>query len=98
VISRYFPLETDKIFAGHIELDESHFGGIRKGKRGGKVYTIVVDDTKSDTLLPVMTKKTALDSVAYTDSYRSYNALDISDFHHERIKSFKSVCQREEAH
>ena len=45
----------------------------------------MIDDTKSNTLLPIITKKVALDSVVYTDSYKSYNALDISDFHHERI-------------
>ena len=27
----------------------------------------------------------APDSVVYTDCYRSYNALDVSDFHHHRI-------------
>ena len=52
-------------FCGKIELDESYFGGIRKGKqgrgavgkvpvfgllkRGGKVYTQVIENTKSDT-------------------------------------------------
>jgi len=39
-------LEANEIFAGHIKLDESYFGGVRKGKRGGKVFTIVVDDIK----------------------------------------------------
>ena len=54
-------------------------------KRGGKVYTQVVTDTKTDTLMPIITEKIAPDSVVYTDSYRSYNALDVSDFYHHRI-------------
>jgi len=27
-------LEANEVFAGHVELDESYFGGVRKGKRG----------------------------------------------------------------
>jgi len=88
-------------FCGKIELDESYFGGIRKGKRGrgaagktpvfgilkrgGKVYTQVINNTKSETLLPIIRQKIKPDSVVYTDSYRSYNALDISEFKHFRI-------------
>ena len=65
--------EADEIFSGLIELDESYFGGVRKGKRGrgaagkvavfgilkrqGKVYTVVVEDTKINTLLPVIKRK-----------------------------------------
>ena len=54
-------------------------------KRGGKVFTKVVNDTKAVTLMPLITKKIAPDSIVYTDCYRSYNALDVSDFHHHRI-------------
>ena len=35
--------------------------------------------------MPIITQKIAPDSVVYTDCYRSYNALDVSDFYHERI-------------
>ena len=77
------------------------FDGVRKGKRGrgaagkvavfgilkrgGKVYTKVVGDTKSETLMPLITRKISPDSVVYTDCYRSYNTLDVSHFYHERI-------------
>lgn len=40
---------------------------------------------QTDTLMPIIASKIKPDSVAYTDSYRSYNALDISDFKHFRI-------------
>jgi len=88
-------------FCGKIELDESYFGGIRKGKRGrgaagkipvfgilkrgGKVYTQVIQDTKSSTLMPIIREKIKPDSIVYTDCYRSYNALDVSEFKHYRI-------------
>ena len=101
VIEHYLSLEAHDIIAGQIELDESYFGGVRKGKRGrgaagkiavfgilkrgGKVFTMIVDDTKSNTLLPIIVRKVAPDSIVYTDSYLSYNALDVSKLHHERI-------------
>jgi transposase len=88
-------------FCGKIELDESYFGGMRKGKRGrgaagkvpvfgilkrgGQVYTQVIDDTKSATLMPIIREKIKPDSIVYTDCYRSYNALDVSEFKHYRI-------------
>ena len=101
VINHDLSHQAHEIFDGQVELDESYFGGVRKGKRGrgasgkiavfgvlkrgAKVFTVVVDDTKSNTLLPIIAKKVAPDSVIYTDSYKSYNALDVSDFYHERI-------------
>ena len=101
IIAYHLELEADEVFEGHVELDESYFGGARKGKRdrgaagktavfgilkrGGKVYTKVVVDTKASTLMPIITSKIAPDSVVYTDCYRSYNALDVSGFYHERI-------------
>lgn len=73
VIAYHLELQADEIFEGSVELDESYFGGQRKGKRGrgaagkiaafgilkrhGKVYTIVVENTKQDTSLPVIKRK-----------------------------------------
>ena len=51
----------------------------------GQVYTQVIDNTKSETLLPIIRQKIKPDSVVYTDFYRSYNALDVSEFKHFRI-------------
>lgn len=34
IIAWQMELQADDIFAGEIELDESYFGGARKGKRG----------------------------------------------------------------
>ncbi|QLD33620.1 IS1595 family transposase [Mannheimia varigena] len=90
-----------EMFEGEIEVDESYFGGSRKGKRGrgaagktavfgllkrdGKVYTVVVPNTQSATLLPIIREKVKLDSIVYTDFYRSYDVLDVSEFNHFRI-------------
>ncbi len=89
VTTYYLEQEYHEIFDGIVEFDESYFGGVRKSKRGrgaaGKVYAKVIGDTKSETLMPLITRKIAPDSVVYTDCYRSYNALDVSPFYPERI-------------
>ena len=42
-------------------------------KRNGRVYTVVVDNAKSDTLMPVIKQKIMPDSIVYTDSLNSYS-------------------------
>ena len=90
---------------GEIELDERYFGGIRKGKRGrgaagkvpffgilkrgGKVYTQVIPDAKSQTLMPIIQEKIQPDSIVYTDCWRGYNVLDVSAFKHYRMNHSK---------
>ncbi len=54
-------------------------------KRKEKDYAKILDDTKIRTQMPVIERKIAPDSIVYTDNDRSYNALDISGFHHHRI-------------
>lgn len=91
----------DELLAGEVEVDESYFGGVRKGKRGrgaagkvpvfgllkrgGKVFVLPINDASSDTLMPIIRKKIKPDSVVYTDAFRSYNVLDVSEFKHYRI-------------
>ena len=85
-----------EMFDGEVEADESYFGGHRKGKRGrgaadkvavfgilkrgGKVYTVVIENAKRETLFPVITKKIMPDSIVYTDCLSSYDVLDVSGF------------------
>lgn len=98
-------------FCGNIELDESYFGGTRKGKRGrgaagkvavfgllkrgGKVYTQIILDAKSDTLMPIIRQKVEPDSIVYTDCWKAYNALDVSEFKHYRINHSKLFAQKQ---
>ena len=67
-------------------------------KRGGKVYTKIVQDTKTDTLLPIIRRKIVPDSVVYTDFYRSYNVLDVSEFHHHRINHSTHFAEKKHNH
>ncbi|OTG88838.1 IS1595 family transposase [Acinetobacter sp. ANC 3813] len=101
IIMYHLDQDAIEVFQGQIELDESYFGGARKGKRGrgtagkvivfgllklnGKVYTAIVPDTKSSTLMPVIVNKITPDSIVYTDHWHSYNALDVAGFSHYRI-------------
>ncbi len=108
IITYHLAQKEHEVFDGTVELDESYFGGARKGKRGrgaagkvavfgilkrgGKVYTKVVVNTKAGTLMPVIARKIVPDSIVYTDCYRSYNAWDVSDFYHERINHSKLLA------
>ena len=110
VIKAHLDEESKELFKGQIELDESYFGGTRKGKRGrgaagkvavfgmlkrqGKVYTVVVPDTSENTLIPEIVKKIKLHSIVYTDGYKSYNSLDVSGFHHHRINHSESFVNK----
>ena len=101
----YQATEDETPFHGEIEVDESYFGGHRKGrrgrgaagkvpvfgllKRGGHVYARVIPDTKSKTLMKIIERRVVPDSIVYTDSYRSYNVLDVSEFKHYRINHSK---------
>ena len=86
---------------GEVEVDESYFGGRRKGKRGraaagkvpvfgllkrgGIVHTVMIQDTKSLTFMGIIRERIEPDSIVYTDGLRSYDVLDVSEFHHYRI-------------
>jgi len=89
-IARYC-LEEGKQLRGEIEIDESYFGGKRKGNRGrgaknkaivfgilerkGKVHTVIVQDVSADTLMNEIKNKTKKGSVFYTDGWKSYASL-----------------------
>ena len=51
-------------------------------KRGGKVYTAIIQDAKTD-------------SIVYTDTFKSYDALDISAFHHKRSNHSKLFADKQ---
>ena len=99
---------------GEFEVDESYFGGARKGKRGrgaagkvpvfgilkrgGKVYTKMIADASSKTLLKAIKTKVLPDSVVYTDSFGSYDALDVSEFKHRRVNHSKTFVSAKGYH
>ena len=102
---------NEELLGGEVEVDESYFGGVRKGKRGrgalgkvpvfgllkrgGKVYVVPIPDAKAMTLMPIIRKKIQPDSIVYTDTFGSYSALDVSEFHHSRINHSKLFADRQ---
>ncbi len=93
--------DTSFILSGEIEMDESYFGGRRKGnrgrgaagkipvfgilERGGKVRVEVVRNVTGESLLEMAIKKVKRGSLIYTDKFRSYNGLISYGFRHMRI-------------
>jgi len=67
-------------------------------KRGGKAYTAIIPDARSRTILPIIQEHVRPDSIVYTDTFRSDNALDVSDFRHRRINQLQIVHAGEEPH
>lgn len=84
--------QTHAHLAGQIELDESYFGGKRKGKRGrgaagkvavfgmlernGTVFAVAVSDVSASTLMDLVSKHTQKGSVYHTDTFRSYRSIN----------------------
>ena len=111
IIACQLEQESHEVFEGEIEVDESYFGGSRKGergrgaagkvpvfgllKRGGKVYTKIIPDASSMTLMPIIERKVILDSIVYSDSWRGYNVLDVSEFKHYRINHSKLFADKQ---
>jgi len=90
-IAEYCNKEAQKL-NGEIEIDESYFGGKRKGTRGrgaknktivfgilerkGKIYTKIVENVSAETLMAEIKNKTEKGSVFYTDGWKSYASLE----------------------
>lgn len=90
-ITNYCQQEAKEKLNGELELDETYFGGKRKGKRGrgannkaiafgilersGKVYTVIVPNVSKDTLMDEIKNKTLKGSVFYSDGWKSYASL-----------------------
>lgn len=90
--------DADTLLGGEVEMDESYFGGHRKGKRGrgaagkvpvfgilernGIVTVQVVPNVKAETLLNLTVRKVRRGSIVYTDRYGAYDALMFCGYRH----------------
>ena len=68
--------------------------GLLKG--GGRVYTKVIPGTKSKTLMGIIQKRIVPDSIVYSDGYRSYNVLDVSELKHYGINHSKLLADKQD--
>lgn len=86
---------------GEVEVDESYFGGVRKGKRGrgaggkipvfgllkrgGEVRVVFPNRVDRANLKGAIKNPVQPQSWVYSDSFRAYDRLDVEGFHHVRI-------------
>lgn len=109
LIAQRMEAEAGELVSGEIELDESYFGPHRKGKRGrgasgkipvfgilkrgGRVYTVMVPNVLSKTLMPIFKSRVQPNSIVYTDTFKAYNPIDVNSFHHMRIDKSESYAR-----
>ena len=93
--------EEESFLEGEHEVDESYFGGKRKGQRGrgaagkvivfgilrrnGHVYTRPVPDVSRAVLRLIIKQKVPEGSTIYSDSFRAYEGLITDGYKHYRI-------------
>lgn len=92
---------------GEVEVDESYFGGYRKGIRGrgaagkipvfgilkrqGAVRVVFPNRLDKETLHREIREHVVPQSWVYSDGYRAYDKLDLEGFHHVRIDHSKTL-------
>jgi transposase len=93
--------DATDLLKGEIEIDESCFGGRRKGNRGrgaagkvpvfgilernGKVRVTVVPDVTAKTLIGLTVKTVRRGSIVYTDKFKSYDSLMCCCYRHLKV-------------
>lgn len=93
--------DAQVLLGGEVEIDESYFGGRRKGKRGrgarnkipvfgilereGQVRVEILKDLKAETLLGLTVKMVRRGSIVYTDKFRGYDSLMFCGYRHLRV-------------
>ena len=53
----------------------------------------MIEDAKSQTLLGIIRIRIQPDSIVYTDSFRSYDVLDVSEFYLVRINHSEKFAE-----
>ena len=100
--------DAQELLGGEIELDETYFGGRRKGKRGrgafnkvpvfgiferkGKVKVEVVKDVSAESILEMTIKTVRRGSIVYTDKFRSYDSLMFCGYRHLKVDHKKKFA------
>lgn len=94
-------VDSGRRLGGEVELDESYFGGRRKGKRGrgaagkvpvfgilerkGQVSVEVVPNVRAETVMGLAVKKVRRGSIVYTDRFKIYAALMFCGYRHLKV-------------
>ena len=67
-------------------------------KRGGKVYTKIVENCSRQQIMPILKGKILEESTVYTDGWKSYHGLIYQGFQHYRIYHSKNEFARGKNH
>jgi transposase len=86
---------------GEVEVRESYVGSARRGHskrpvqgnapviglltRGGKIHTVMVPNTREDTLLPILRTRINPDALVYTSASEVSDALNRLGVRHQRV-------------
>jgi transposase len=97
------------LLKGEIEIDESYFGGKRKGKRGrgaagkvpvfgilernGVVKVEILKDVTAASLLNLTVKTVRRGSIVYTDKFKGYDSLMFCGYRHLRVDHGKRFAK-----
>lgn len=101
LIAEYQEQKMSEAFDGPVEIDESYFGGKRKGirgrgaagkvavfgilKRSGRVYAQMIANCGRAELVPIIRQKVSPASVVFSDSWGGYDTLSVEGYQDERI-------------
>lgn len=61
--------------------------------RGGKVHVVITSNIQQNIVILNIQKTIAPDSIVYTSSFLSYDALDVSELPHRRINDSEIVFE-----
>lgn len=89
------------LLSGEVEMDESYFGGHRKGKRGrgaagkvpvfgilereGQVFVAALPNIQARTVLRLAVTKVRRGSIVYTDRFQIYDSLMFCGYRHLKV-------------
>jgi transposase len=101
--------QAPQVLGREVELDESYFGGRRKGRRGrgaagkvpvfgilerkGVVSVTVVPNVSGQTLLNETVRMVKRGSLVYTDKFRGYDALTFCGYRHLKVDHGKRFAR-----
>ena len=97
-----------ELLGGPVEMDESYFGGRRKGKRGrgaagkisvfgilernGVVKVALINNVIAATLVYLIVRTVRRGSIVYTDKFRGYDTLIFCGYRHIKINHKKNFA------
>lgn len=67
-------------------------------KRGGKVFTQIVENCSKQALMPIIKGQVLSESTVYTDGWKSYDGLILDGYKHHRIHHHENEFARGKNH